>query len=588
MAGFDPAPETRVPTAKRNPQKPTLTIAIPNAPRRMVRAPGSSGDSVVTEFAEDGEGDAAPGPAIWRPPTLDSLSSTTAGSADKGGNWILRNPSAKQPGQESSGRAPGPTKGATQEVPAAPAEVELPCAEHKTKAERARDAYSGFWPDALVSPLRLPLKPERQRLGSPISFKDQRREPKISSPTISARLSQTAETIMSESPQAGSQPIDAYLATVRESRDLTGGKTKRRSGPTFGRRVSQESATSIESAAEDDGAIKDERQADLSPVAESPQMLPSPGKSAVKHPAIGNHNDEQRWQQQQQQLPSVRAAGAELLPPAHQYNVWFPPGRSSPMGRNSMAKSGVVTPAASQYRGSRPEGARNTPGPNPAASDKTGRQRRGSAGARRGPLSAAELEALYWQRQRQIANPASYWNEAPQARARPWRPSQAQRRTHELLAPPTPPYELPGASSAPSPPPSSLSSALGRSGTPRQQSQPPHRQQQQQQLRPGLLPTPAATPQSLRGGATAESGPSSSSPGRASHLLAKRRGPEKAAALVLPGASGDGAPGGRRGESPWTKVDAAEEHGAAPPITPRWVPELTPTKKGEKLYLSVR
>ncbi|KAL2179333.1 uncharacterized protein P884DRAFT_268471 [Thermothelomyces heterothallicus CBS 202.75] len=598
-AGLSPAPGTMAPTAQRSPPKPTLTLAIPKRQERMVRAPVSSRDSVVTEFAEDGEGDTAPGPAIWRPPTSDPLSATTVYYADKGGNWILRNSSTKQPGQGSSSRAPGPTKRAIQEVPAAPVEVELPSPEHKTRAERARDAYGGFSPDAVVSPLRLPRKPGRQRLGSPISFKDQRREPQISSPSVSARLSQTAETIMSESPQASSQPIDTYFATVRESRDLTGGKTKRRSAQRFGRRVSQESATSIESTAEDEDMIEDEGQAELSPVAESPRTPVSPGKPPVKYPAIRKHNDKQQQQQQQQQPPPDRVAGSELLPPAHRYNVWHPPGRSSPTGMGSMVKLGAFTPAASQSRSNRPERLRNTPSPGPAASGNQDRQRTGSPEARRGPLSAAELEARYWQRQRQVANPASYWNEAPQARGQPSRSRQPQRQQHQPPSLPTPPYELPGESSTASP----SSSSLGRYGTPRQQPQPSH-----QQRRPGLLPTPAATPQSLEGGVTTEGAFSSSSQdqsegqgqskgqgqGQASLLLAKRRGAEKAAALVLPNANGkglaggDGAPGSRRGKSGWKREETTEEHGPAPPITPGWVPELTPTRKGEDLYLNVR
>lgn len=79
--------------------RPNLAIAIPSSARQPKRASArnliSGGrDSIVTEFAEDGEGDdsaAGPGSAlIWRPPNTDPQSATTYYVADKWGNWVLR------------------------------------------------------------------------------------------------------------------------------------------------------------------------------------------------------------------------------------------------------------------------------------------------------------------------------------------------------------------------------------------------------------------------------------------------------------------------------------------------------------------
>ncbi|KAG7288659.1 hypothetical protein NEMBOFW57_005013 [Staphylotrichum longicolle] len=307
-------PESKAPAAERSPPKPALTLAIPKGQEPRVPVPANARDSVVTEFAEDGEGDMAPGTAIWRPPPTDPQSATTVYFADKTGNWILRNASTRQTEAETLRRPPRPGRTAIQEVPAAPVGVELPSPDHKTRAERAKDAYGGFSPDAVVSPLRLPRKPDNGRLGSPIAFKDQRRELHISSPSLSARLSQTADTIQRQPSQARNQPSDAYPIMMREPRDLTGRKSKRRSSRRASRRVSEGSVTSIESAAEDEDVVADEAQADLSPVVESPHTPISPGKSPVTYPKIHKRAD------RQQAAAFSKAPEPDLLPSAHKYN----------------------------------------------------------------------------------------------------------------------------------------------------------------------------------------------------------------------------------------------------------------------------
>lgn len=96
------------PTYTNNhPQRPNLTVAIP--PPKLKRASTSSTsnrlplvtingrDSIVTEFAEDGEDmtSSALGSAqIWRPPNTDPHSATTYYVADKWGNWVLGSGSA--------------------------------------------------------------------------------------------------------------------------------------------------------------------------------------------------------------------------------------------------------------------------------------------------------------------------------------------------------------------------------------------------------------------------------------------------------------------------------------------------------------
>jgi hypothetical protein len=564
---LSPAPEPKAPSAEQSPPKPALTLAIPKEQQRVPRIPPPNArDSVVTEFAEDGEEDIAPGTAIWRPPATDPQSATTVYFADKGGNWILRNPSARRPEAGSSRRVSGPTQPVIQEVAAAPVEVELPSPDHKTRAERAKDAYGGFSPDAVVSPLRLPRKPGQGRLGSPIAFKDQRREPQLSSPSLSARMSQSAQTIQSELEQTKDRQPEIYFTMMRESRDLTGGRSKRRSTRRANRPVSQASATSIESGADDeDIIIEDEPQVDLSPVAESPHTPISPGKSRVKYPEI-------RKQQGGQQVARPnKAPESDLLPPGHKYNVWHPPGRSSPTGSSSFPGTRNPVPAVPRSNG--PDRRWNAPDLKPR---NPGQPRTGSPEARAGPASPGQS----WQRQRQVANPASYWNQQqspPPTRVRP-------------PPPPTPPYELPGENTPP-----------------RRYDTPPQQQQQQQQRRPmrptdpRQLPTPASTPQrqpqpkpqqqAQRQQPQPRPTAASDTPNQIQgSLLAKRRGADRVpAALTLANGGnqkrgGAGAAGGGKGKAGWTRE---VEYGPVP-ITPGWVPELTPTRRGDDLYLNVR
>ena len=543
---LSPPPKPKAPAAERSPPKPALTLAIPKGSEPVVRMPASGRDSVVTEFAEDGEGDIAPGTAIWRPPPRDPQSATTYYFADKGGNWVLRNSLTRKTEAETSRQAPAPTGPIIQEAPSAPFEIELPSPEHKTRAERARDAYGGFSPDAVVSPLRLPQKPAHHtKLGSPIAFKDQRREPRLSRPDPGARLSLTAETIGREPVPAKSQPPDTYFAMIREARDLTGGKTKRRSTRKARRRVSEDSTTSIESAAaapfEDEDIIEDEPQVDLSPVAESPSSPLSPGKSPVKYPKISKRSDGQ-WA-----AAPAREPESNLLPPAHRYNIWHPPGRSSPTGESVLPKPRVAAPPAPQQNGpSRPWNAPNlNPNRNPA------QQRTGSPATRPGPGPVSPIEQEYWQHRQQVANPTSYWNRpqnAPPPRARP-------------------------------PPPASLYELAGENSASRRYQTPPQQHQQRRLTRPPQLPTPQRTPQQPAPAARAGDTSSQSS------LLAQRRGADKIAALSLGNGIGNDAMRRKTKPGGWAKHDSLV---GPVPITPGWVPELTPTRRGEDLYLNVR
>lgn len=121
------------PQPTHQPTRPNLTVAIPptvtvTKPKRASTASNGNGrDSIVTEFAEDGEDmtTSALGSAlIWRPPNTDANSATTYYVADKWGNWVLGGTGSTPPDTDER----------------EPAELETPIS--KTVAERERQAQA--------------------------------------------------------------------------------------------------------------------------------------------------------------------------------------------------------------------------------------------------------------------------------------------------------------------------------------------------------------------------------------------------------------------------------------------------------------
>lgn len=113
-------------------QRPNLTVAIPPPQTtKSKRASTASNhmatngrDSIVTEFAEDGEdmtASALGSALIWRPPNSDANSATTYYVADKWGNWVLGGLGSTPPEEKLD----------------VPAELETPLS--KTAAERKAD-----------------------------------------------------------------------------------------------------------------------------------------------------------------------------------------------------------------------------------------------------------------------------------------------------------------------------------------------------------------------------------------------------------------------------------------------------------------
>lgn len=542
-----PTPSTATVENTSSP-KPALTLAIPKAPKPQTRPPVNSRESIVTEFAEDGEGDSVPNTGnIWRPPATDPQSATTYFFADKGGNWILRN---------KSDRKLGPREPAM-----ATTEVELPSPSDKTKAERAQGWVS---PGALVEPLRVPSRNNnQQKLGSPISFKDQQQQQQQRSSRRDNRSSSVyspydAPLSVTPGPQNplpanNLPPPDTYFAMIRDGRELAGPRNSaRKSARKAAKRRSNDSSTSIESAAalpyEDEALIEDEPQINLSPVAESPRTPLTPGQSPVTYPRIRRSDG---LSPQQRQGPSNMQQGLSLFPmPARQGSLrQIPPPGSTPGLTLPVKKAGV--PMMDRVADpKRPMGA-NAPvllSPNQYTNRNPALQRTGSPETRQGVLPSMKQ-----QRQRQQQGQAAYWTDQQAEVA-----ESGERRG---------PYELAtDGQQARRPSPAVQQLQQERRLSPAMSLQEIRPSPAIQQLQQQRRPSPAGLPS--RSMSPADSSSQNS-------LLAKRRGVEKAAALSLADQEAKRKPKG------WKRQEVE-----MPPITPG-IRMMTPTRKGDDLFLDI-
>ncbi|KAK0638768.1 hypothetical protein B0T16DRAFT_230923 [Cercophora newfieldiana] len=569
--------------------KPALTLAIPAAAAPKPNANGKAKprapnprESIVTEFAEDGEGDSLPntGNNIWRPPPTDPQSATTYFFADKGGNWILRNKSDRKPQtaqQQQQQKQQSPALATT--------EVELPSPSDKTKAERAQGWFS---PGALPEPLRVPSRTQQQqKLGSPISFKDQQAQQnprRDRSSSVYSPSGYNPPVSMLPGPRNPLPPPDTYFAMIRDGRDLTGSSrpnsTRRKSSSAAAarktsRRRSTESTTSIESAAaaaapqqrgagkgkmpyEDEALIEDEMQVNLSPVVESPSTPLTPGQSPVTYPKI-RRRDAEGWefpmpvprQQQGAQLavPGQGQGSRKLgVPPALNPNV----NRNPALQRTGSPeiRQGVAAGSGARYQGQ--QQMVGTGGPYELATD--GQQMR-----RPSPAQQQVYQQLHEQRR-----PSPAQQQLQQQLQESRRPSPAIQQLQEQRRPSPAIQALNEQQRRPSP--AQLQQQLQE---PRRPS--PAIQQLQEPRRPSPATTSTATPSRAHSQSPADS---------SSSLLAKRRGAEKAAALSL----ADQEARRNKPSKGWKREDVEVE---APPITPG-IRMMTPRRIGDDIILDVR
>lgn len=663
-----PRPQEGVAAQVPNSQaKPSLTVAIP--PLRPKRQSASSAnrahfdggrDSVVTEFAEDGE-DSATGlgsAQIWRPPATDPASATTYYVADKWGNWVLG-------GSESTLAVQEPI-----------AEMATPIS--KTAEEREEELRQQGENRSPVEDSNA-VRAARRKMSSPTipEAVALRNIPRTRGPTAKTRGDQLKSTIRLVTPDSGRLPVNSRSSSVyssnwsgqtplqysvaptaenplpkttstaggsrgdergqdaqqrRQSKGeaaggLPGCQLSRDSAATM---MSMDSATTIadspiEATFEDfplparTSSLALQRQSSTHPQGSLSPVVESPGRSPVTYPHIPRPQSSNNWKSlggKKRPLPNpvLRSlGGAPLSESSDSPTLGAMPNSRPSQGQTSYYSSHPHAPMP----------ARKTSPTNPYPDRNPGEIRTGS------PNMQDARDEIVVQKRRGATDRARLPSQQTQSRYGP--------------------LSIYGAYNDPSPPGSSQPS-LPSTHAPQQQQyqayQPPPQPRQDgfpaRQEPPTFLPSPPSAPDehamySSRVGSPArQPGHASERPreispnylahnGSSSSLLAKRLGAERAAefgTIESPGAAsaqkgwtrrrdslrgdgervltpkgavvrGAGAQGPPGGESAGNAKGHRHGNGTRDtyvqlPATPGWKPQLTPKKRGEDLYLSVK
>ncbi|RYP47001.1 hypothetical protein DL768_006861 [Monosporascus sp. mg162] len=301
--------------------------------------------------------------------------------------------------------------------------------------------------------------------------------------------------------------------------------------------------TSSPSPFDDDAAIEDEiaRLSQLSPVAESPS--PRSGRPRVRYPKITGRLD---------------GATIRHVPPPKRPNFSSsPPGQPSPTLGTALP---TVTGSPSAYPPPlRPKPPNRAPGPAPLQST-------GSGFSPAPPSEVAFPQSQQQQQQSQRPQPRPLQQQQPSRRPQT-PPQQQQQQQQQQMQSPAP---------VPAPPRLDTLQAQGRRS--------PHIASQIAVASPVSTTTPTTS--------------------AAGSLLAKRVGSDKAAALALDSnPAGSGKHWRRRqgaGEPGLLSPETAAAGLASPrdppaglgsgtlPTTPTWQPKLTPTRRGDDLFLNVQ
>ncbi|ROV98105.1 hypothetical protein VPNG_08601 [Cytospora leucostoma] len=307
-------------------QKPALTLAIPPPKRPQYnraspfannRMPfGGGRDSVVTEFAEDGETSAGPGSAqIWRPPNTDPQSSTTYYVADKWGNWVLGGTGSDEqiaelptPDSKTAAERKAEQERAVPEssaVKAAVKDLSSPTLPSVADGSRARDSKGGRNKSTLrlVPPEsgRLPVNSWSSSVYSAVNTNfsmPQTVQPGPENPMPVANKAGKRRNDPSPNPESyysgsgGGRPVPSRDLTSRPRKGSVGGSGggSRTRTDTM---MSQDSTTTIASSIGSEVGVDSfptparqstvpelQQQGNLSPVVESP------GRSPVSYPKI--------------------------------------------------------------------------------------------------------------------------------------------------------------------------------------------------------------------------------------------------------------------------------------------------------------
>lgn len=537
--------------------KPTLArLAIP---QRTSTHGGR--DSVITEFAEDGE-DGLGSAQIWRPPNTDPQSASTYYVADKWGNWVLRDQRDQTPHE-------------------AIAELATPIS--KTAEERAREEESLVEESAAVKALRYHSSPKTMPVGEVLRGKRASGAPG-GRPTIrlvtpeNGRLPMNSRVRSSVYSSDNISPPQQVLPGPRNpmpqpSLGETKGPGKRRKSdgarrpPSATTVMSQDSSTTIADSPVDDminavlqsfprpsrqSSLLEQQQGDLSPVIESP------GRSPVQYPAIPRS---QSITVNKRRSQAPRPLQNPMLARLKQGAI--EPAKDSPtLGVMGSARSGlmVASPNNAPTRGEARQGS-----PNQYPNRDPGAARTGSPNQHvRKPSDRALL------------------------------PSQSRMSSYDAYNDPSTTRGAPKPSTYAYPtgqPPQHRTASPGQAyGSPTQQ----------RPVSPAdpYMPSPPSSSEPFYSSAVPSPASKypSTNPSMNSALLAKRLGAERAAEFHIQQQLQQQQQQQQRyakEQDKWTRQNARQAGGEryvempSLPATPGWKPQLTPKRKGDDLYLSV-
>lgn len=543
---------------------------------------------------------------IWRPPHTDPRSATTYYVADASGNWVLGRPDL--PSQSS----------AAVELDGSPAAKAGPVVPviNATKASEVGIGHGKGSPVAPAAPSRpdptatglLPAAKIVTAGGKPVN---------ASNPYSAEKSEQTGRSVASTAHHVPIMSFSHPEPPRRRSNSLNNRRTHQRGdshdGParydSYKSHGSKESVTTLASSIGDDdepGHTLD--QANLSPVVESPEVMIETTQ-APHIQGLGLRDDTRL----QYRPPPVR--------PGHVSPVQPSPSMGGPQGyglpsfdQQYRSMSGNMPPKhhpgmAQPHRREYDESKMRRPDP---SQFKTGSPSlptmRVVPPDQTASLTSAYPSPLRPQRPSMRRDPMPYSQRPPPraAHTQPERagPSTGGQTQYQAYRPQA--VGIHQALWGQRPPGSEWHEAsqqqAGWRPQPRRQSRPDDdlSQLQSQLRRPqfqqgGPYPQHIATQQAARpgmpSGHSSHSGGSSSWSSSSSSLAAKRIGNERAAALAVQTGGGRGHDAqwrprngeGQRGGDPW-----GENQSLALPQTPGWQPRLTPTRRGDDLFLHLQ
>ncbi|KAL7969467.1 hypothetical protein HDV63DRAFT_394897 [Trichoderma sp. SZMC 28014] len=642
-----PPPSLASPRSK--PQSPLLKLIIPKKgtfkPFVPIPVTNTRHDSSTTEFEEDGRTSLSPGGQIWRPPSADPLSAAPYYVADRNGNWKLGDPRRAQEIAEleasispltAAPRSAAPKLVAGLGLASGAAEaLELVKAASRREATKAAAKIKAA-EQSREDSLGIRMAPEKTiravepSLSSDEEIQEQERDQQPYAP----------RPLFSNNGNASNAPRRLSSHRRSSTRSLTRPRiTSTDSG-----------VTTFSTSTEDDGELRSppgmEQLGSLSPVVESPRSL-RPRRaslSAAIPSSSGNLNIEMATSKGGNvAAPSAKPATADR--PAQKSPSFGAPlaagtmssndGSAKQQGKRPMGSEAVGAPNAistgsprmrMEASASRPEERyQGSRGQAPSLSAQPYPQQQNQqypTPAYQRPTGANNYQMPY----RLPPHPSAYrpnidssgypyqtrlpeFNQGPMTYNMPYAP-QPNRYPHhqppftQQSSSARPISQLPQQRQQPSQQPQQQQPRAQRYQRPPSLGRMPPQQQQQQQQQDFYLQQPSTSASSSHYPSDIPQGPlltststTSSTDSQSSSLLAKRLGTSRAANMALPvpqpittsSSQNKWLRQGQQGQQPSTpKMPPPPEQPAELPATPVWKPRLTPTRRGEDLYLIAR